>query len=519
MLTNWSRSPGAARATSSPPAASPRASSARCGRTAGRTRPPSAAPSTTATSTSNPGRRRARPATSPRNPACTMSASFEGIDLVFEGDAERVTDPATVEAVAAVYREGGWPVEAAGDTFTAPYNAPSTGPGPWHAVPGHVPHGVRGRHRGPPGRDTLAFLSGWEVGFVVMADTRRTSHRRRRPLARRAGPRRRRPLLRGRDARPRARGDHLRRVRPGGPRDRGRPRLARRRARATRSRSSAARCRSGRSPTSASSAPGRRSCPSTTRTRPRNASTCSRTPGANVVFVEDAAQVAKIATVRGGAARARARDRRSTARPRARSRSPTCARAGPRTATRSRASGPRRSTPADAATIVYTSGTTGPPKGCVLTHANLLSTAPMLHRPPGAARHGRGACSCTCRWRTCSRGWSRSWRIDVGGTLAFWGGDTKKLVEDIAEADADAPPDRPAPAGEDPHARGRRGGRGRRRQARCSPARWRSASRSAKAEREGRPVSRARQRRATRVADKLVLSQGARRARPAATWS
>ena len=66
------------------------------------------------------------------NPACTMSASFEGIDLVFEGDAERVTDAATVEAVAAVYREGGWPVEAAGDTFTAPYNAPSTGPGPWH---------------------------------------------------------------------------------------------------------------------------------------------------------------------------------------------------------------------------------------------------------------------------------------------------------------------------------------------------------------------------------------------------
>ena len=28
----------------------------------------------------------------------------------------------------------------------------------------------------------------------------------------------------------------------------------------------------------------------------------------------------------------------------------------------------------DAATIVYTSGTTGPPKGCVLTHANLMAT-------------------------------------------------------------------------------------------------------------------------------------------------
>ena len=33
--------------------------------------------------------------------------------------------------------------------------------------------------------------------------------------------------------------------------------------------------------------------------------------------------------------------------------------------------------PDDPATIVYTSGTTGPPKGCVLTHANLVATMRM----------------------------------------------------------------------------------------------------------------------------------------------
>jgi Pyridoxamine 5'-phosphate oxidase len=66
------------------------------------------------------------------NPACTISASLQGIDLVFEADARRVSDTPTLEAVAAVYREGGWPVQVEGDAFTAPYSAPSAGPPPWH---------------------------------------------------------------------------------------------------------------------------------------------------------------------------------------------------------------------------------------------------------------------------------------------------------------------------------------------------------------------------------------------------
>jgi hypothetical protein len=66
------------------------------------------------------------------NPACTISVRLPDMDLVFEGDAQRVTDTATLEALAAIYRDGGWPVQVEGDTFTAPYSAPSAGPPPWH---------------------------------------------------------------------------------------------------------------------------------------------------------------------------------------------------------------------------------------------------------------------------------------------------------------------------------------------------------------------------------------------------
>jgi hypothetical protein len=66
------------------------------------------------------------------NPACTISARLPGIDLVLEGSAERVTDAGTLERIAAVYREVGWPAEVEGDDFTAPYSAPSAGPPPWN---------------------------------------------------------------------------------------------------------------------------------------------------------------------------------------------------------------------------------------------------------------------------------------------------------------------------------------------------------------------------------------------------
>jgi hypothetical protein len=66
------------------------------------------------------------------NPACTVSAGFADVDVVLEGEARRVTDRETLEALVAIYREVGWPAEIEGDALTAPFNAPSAGPPPWH---------------------------------------------------------------------------------------------------------------------------------------------------------------------------------------------------------------------------------------------------------------------------------------------------------------------------------------------------------------------------------------------------
>lgn len=79
---------------------------------------------------SGPGTRKSRNLAA--RPACTLSIRTPSGDVVLEGTAERVTDPAVLEPVAAGYREGGWPARVDGDAFTAPYSAQSAGPPPWH---------------------------------------------------------------------------------------------------------------------------------------------------------------------------------------------------------------------------------------------------------------------------------------------------------------------------------------------------------------------------------------------------
>ena len=68
-----------------------------------------------------------------RDSRCSLSVAAHEFDLVVEGDAIRVTDPATVADMARRWAAEGWParVDDTGTAITADYSAPSAGPPPW----------------------------------------------------------------------------------------------------------------------------------------------------------------------------------------------------------------------------------------------------------------------------------------------------------------------------------------------------------------------------------------------------
>ena len=68
-----------------------------------------------------------------RDPRCSIAVSVLDADVVVEGDATRVTDPASVARIANAWARQGWPAEPdeSGSGITAPFNAPSQGPPPW----------------------------------------------------------------------------------------------------------------------------------------------------------------------------------------------------------------------------------------------------------------------------------------------------------------------------------------------------------------------------------------------------
>jgi Pyridoxamine 5'-phosphate oxidase len=68
-----------------------------------------------------------------RDPRCSLSLATQDFDLVVEGTAHKVTEPATVASLAARWASGGWPcrVDDTGAALTAEFSAPSAGPPPW----------------------------------------------------------------------------------------------------------------------------------------------------------------------------------------------------------------------------------------------------------------------------------------------------------------------------------------------------------------------------------------------------
>ncbi len=82
--------------------------------------------------TAGPGTRKAKNLTA--DPHCVLSVATENFDLVFEGEAVRVTDAETMKRISDQFSELGWETQVGDDGpgLTGEYSAPSAGPPPWH---------------------------------------------------------------------------------------------------------------------------------------------------------------------------------------------------------------------------------------------------------------------------------------------------------------------------------------------------------------------------------------------------
>jgi long-chain acyl-CoA synthetase len=88
--------------------------------------------------------------------------------------------------------------------------------------------------------------------------------------------------------------------------------------------------------------------------------------------------------------------------------------------------------PDDVATLVYTSGTTGPPKGCMLSHENFLATTRMY-----AQQLGLGPAHSMYQFLPLAHVLARVAQmvvLGVGARLIYWGGDMAKLVDELPAA-------------------------------------------------------------------------------------
>ncbi|WP_187368969.1 AMP-dependent synthetase/ligase [Baekduia soli] len=88
--------------------------------------------------------------------------------------------------------------------------------------------------------------------------------------------------------------------------------------------------------------------------------------------------------------------------------------------------------PDDVATIVYTSGTTGPPKGCRTTHRNCIATVRMYEE-----QIDFGDDVVIFMFLPLAHSLARMAQLvalDIGATLAFWRGDARLVLEDVADS-------------------------------------------------------------------------------------
>ncbi len=89
--------------------------------------------------------------------------------------------------------------------------------------------------------------------------------------------------------------------------------------------------------------------------------------------------------------------------------------------------------PDDLATLVYTSGTTGPAKGCMLTHANLLS-ATAMYRGQLELDDIQPVIYMFLPLAHVLARIAQTVVLDVGGTLVYWGGDPAAIAAEIEQA-------------------------------------------------------------------------------------
>ncbi|HEY4830037.1 MAG TPA: long-chain fatty acid--CoA ligase [Solirubrobacteraceae bacterium] len=86
----------------------------------------------------------------------------------------------------------------------------------------------------------------------------------------------------------------------------------------------------------------------------------------------------------------------------------------------------------DLATLVYTSGTTGPPKGCMLSHENLLSTTRAY-----AQQLGLGPAHSLFQFLPLAHVLARiaqAVTLSVGARVIYWGGDMTKIIDELPAA-------------------------------------------------------------------------------------